>query len=215
MTSNEPPFVIAIDGTVASGKGTLARRLAAHYGFAHLDTGSLYRRVGLAALEAGIDPDDSAAATELARTLGLEPMADDRLRTSAVGAAASKVAVHPGVRAALLDYQRGFARQPGGAVLDGRDIGTVVCPGADAKFWVDARVEERARRRTVELRERGEPVTLEEMIAQLRERDARDQSRENAPARRASDAHLLDTSDLSIDEAVEIARRHIDRVRAG
>ena len=207
-------MIIAIDGTLASGKGTLARRLAGWYGLPHMDTGRLYRATGVAAQKAGIAFDNPDALGKIAASLDLTDFDEAELRTAEAGQAASQVAAVPEVRAALLDLQRAFANQPGGAVLDGRDIGTAICPHADVKLWVDASVEERARRRQVELAEAGQSLTLEEMIAQLKARDARDAGRADAPMLRADDAHLIDTTDLTIDAAVEKARAVIDAVRA-
>ena len=207
-------MIIAIDGTLASGKGTLARRLAGWYGLPHMDTGRLYRTTGVAAQKAGVAFDNPDALGKIAASLDLTDFDEAELRTAEAGQAASQVAALPEVRAALLDLQRAFANQPGGAVLDGRDIGTAICPHADVKLWVDASVEERARRRQVELAEAGQSLTLEEMIAQLKARDARDAGRADAPMLRADDAHLIDTTDLTIDAAVEKARAVIDAVRA-
>lgn len=211
--TTKPNLIIAIDGTLASGKGTLGKGLAADYGLAHLDTGLLYRATAKKCLDAGIDPDNGEAAAELAAGLDVAAMVPDELRTAEVGQAASKVAVHPAVRKALFQLQRDFAFQPGGAVLDGRDIGTVVCPDAHVKFWIDADVEVRAARRVAELNAKGDPITQVEMVAQLRERDERDQNRAVAPMKPAEDAHLLDTTDLSIDAAREKARQIVDQVR--
>lgn len=207
-------MIIAIDGTLASGKGTIARRIAGWYGLAHMDTGRLYRATGVAAMKAGVGFDDADGLARLAASLDLADFVETELRTAEAGQAASKVAAVPDVRAALLDLQRAFARQPGGAVLDGRDIGTVICPDADVKLWIDAAVEERARRRQAELAAAGQSLTLAEMIAELKARDARDASRADAPMQRAPDAHLIDTTDLTIDAAVEQARAVIDVVRA-
>lgn len=207
-------MIIAIDGTLASGKGTIARALAARYGLPHMDTGRLYRATGVAALKAGADFEDNAALAEIARALDLTDFEEAELRTSDAGQAASKVAAVPEVRAALLELQRAFAGQPGGAILDGRDIGTVICPEADVKLWVDAGVEARAMRRHAELVAKGETITLDEMIDQLKARDARDRNRKDAPMQAATDAHLIDTSDLTIDAAVEYARTAVDAVLA-
>jgi cytidylate kinase len=203
-------MIIAIDGTTASGKGTLARRLADLYGLARLDTGALYRAVALAMLDAGADPGDAAAAQAAASRLNLAAIDEDRIRSGAVGAAASVVAALPPVRAALLEAQRRFAQDPRGAVLDGRDIGTVICPDADVKLFVTASLEERARRRHRELLARGESVILDALAAQIAARDARDAGRPDAPLRQADDAHLLDTTSLSIEEAVAAARTIIE-----
>lgn len=201
--------VIAVDGPVAAGKGTLARRLADKYGYAYLDTGSLYRAVGARVLRQGGDPADAGIATKAAESLDESDLAAKDLRTEAVGLAASKVAVVPGVRAALLDYQQRFAHQPPGgkpgAVLDGRDIGTVVCPDAAVKLFVTARDEVRAGRRHKELMDKGESVTFERVLADLRKRDEQDRARSTAPLKPADDAHLLDTSDLAIEAAVTAA----------
>lgn len=207
--------VIAVDGPSASGKGTVAKQLARHYGLPHLDTGLLYRAVGVGALRAGADPGDAAAAEAVARALDPASFDEHELRSAGAGAAAAQVAAMPGVRRALLDLQRNFAAQAGGAVLDGRDIGTVICPDADAKLWVTASPEERARRRWRELDARGEPIAYEQVLAQLAERDARDASRADAPAKPADDAHLLDTTHLSIDAAFAEARRIVDAALQG
>lgn len=206
-------LVIAVDGTLASGKGTLSKGLATELGLPHLDTGLLYRATAKACLDAGIDPDNEHAAAEQARSVSFDAMNPDLLRTSDVGQAASKVAVHPAVREALLKRQRDFATQPGGAILDGRDIGTVVCPDAHVKFWVDADIHVRAARRVAELNAQGDPITQAEMVAQLKERDERDKNRAIAPMKPAEDAHLLDTTHLSIDAAREQARQIVDQVR--
>lgn len=208
-------LVIAVDGTLASGKGTLSKGLAQELGLPHLDTGLLYRATAKACLDAGVDPDDESKAADLASALKIDAMNPDELRTAEVGQAASKVAVHPAVRSALYDLQRSFANQPGGAILDGRDIGTVVCPEAHVKFWVDADVEVRAARRVAELNAKGDTITLDEMIAQLKERDERDRNRDIAPMKPAEDAHLIDTTHLSIDAARAKARQIVDHVRAG
>ncbi|MEO1553153.1 MAG: (d)CMP kinase [Pseudomonadota bacterium] len=207
-------MIIAIDGTLASGKGTIARRLAGWYGLAHMDTGRLYRATGVAALNKAVDFTDPQALADVARCLDLNDYSEDQLRTAKAGQAASKVAAVPDVRAALLDLQRAFAQQPKGAVLDGRDIGTVVCPDADVKLWVDAQVEVRAARRWKELTEKGETLSLEDMIAQLKERDARDRDRKDAPMVAAADSVLIDTSDLTIDAAVDKARAAVEAVIA-
>ena len=207
-------MIIAIDGTLASGKGTLSKGLAQELGLPYLDTGLLYRATAKACLDAGIDPDNAEAAAEKAKTLEIAKLNPDELRTAEVGQTASKVAVHPAVRDALVKLQRDFAFQDGGAILDGRDIGTVVCPEADVKIWIDADVRIRATRRVAELNAKGDPITVDEMVAQLEERDARDRTREIAPMRPADDAHLLDTTHLSIDAAKEKARQIVDHVRA-
>ncbi|ARC89528.1 (d)CMP kinase [Rhodovulum sp. MB263] len=191
-------FTVAIDGPAAAGKGTISRAVAAHFGFAHLDTGLLYRAVGARMLD-GLDP------VEAARTLRREVLERGDLRAPEVAQAASKVAAIPEVRAALVDFQRAFAARAGGAVLDGRDIGTVICPDAPAKLFVTASDEVRAERRFLELRQKGVETSLEEVLAEMRERDARDSARATAPLRPAEDAVILDTSRLGIDEAVGAA----------
>lgn len=201
--------VIAIDGPAAAGKGTLARRLARHLGFAFLDTGALYRAVGLTLLRAGAALDDAARAEKAAASLDLGLLDDPEIRSEAAGAAASRVAAMPGVRAALLDLQRQFAKNPPGgapgAVLDGRDIGTVVCPDADLKLFVTASDETRARRRWLELRDKGREQDFETVLADLRARDGRDQSRATAPLQQAGDAHLLDTTNSDIETVFKSA----------
>lgn len=205
MATRSLNLVIAVDGPAASGKGTIAKALARHYGLPHMDTGALYRAVGLALLCRGGDPADAAAAEASARALDLSVLEDRALREAATSEAASAVAVHPGVRQALFELQRGFAGQPGGAVLDGRDIGTIIAPDAVAKLFVTATEEVRSRRRQTELASRGEFRTFEEVLADIRRRDARDSGRDAAPLARAADAALLDTSDLAIDAAVQRA----------
>ena len=208
------PFVIALDGPAASGKGTLARRMSGHYGLAHLDTGMLYRGVAWIILEQGGDPADDGFAEAVARDFDLDAIADADIRTRRVGAAASVVAAKPAVRAALLEFQRRFAERPpnnaAGAVLDGRDIGTVVCPQADVKFFVSASPEVRAHRRWLELREARPDLEEAAVYKDLLERDARDAERADAPMTAADDAELLDTTHLSIDAAFAAARRVID-----
>jgi cytidylate kinase len=193
-------MIVAIDGPSAAGKGTLSRRLAATLGYHHLDTGLLYRAVGARLLAEGVDPADAEAAAAAARGLGPADIAREGLREENVGRAASVVAANPAVRAALVEFQRRFAAQPPGAVLDGRDIGTVICPGAEVKLYVIASAEVRARRRHDELRGRGEPATYAAVFRDLQERDARDQARGTAPAKPAEDAIVLDTTDLTADE---------------
>ncbi len=194
-------MIIAIDGPAASGKGTLARRLAEHFGLAYLDTGSLYRAVALQVLVNGSKPQDLDSALQAARELNASLLEDPRLRSGEIGEAASVVAAVPEVRAEMLEFQRQYAAAPGGAILDGRDIGTVVCPNADVKIFVIANSEVRAQRRFAELQARGEPVSLEGVQADLRARDARDQERAVAPLHPAADALLLDTSELDIETA--------------
>jgi cytidylate kinase len=188
-------FAIAIDGPAAAGKGTVSKAVAAHFGFAHLDTGLLYRAVGAKTL-AGIDP------VEAAKTLVAEDLSVEGLRTPEVAQAASKVAVIGEVRAALVDFQRAFARRAGGAVLDGRDIGTVICPNAEAKLFVTASAEVRAERRYLELVANGHETSREDVLSDVKERDARDMERAEAPLKPAEDAVVIDTSDMSIEEAV-------------
>ena len=198
-------MIIAIDGTTASGKGTIAKRLSAHYGLPHMDTGRLYRATGIAALRAGVHLEDAAGVAAVARSLDLADFEEADLRTAEAGKAASIVAAIPDVRLALFELQRAFATQSLGALLDGRDIGTVIAPEADAKLWVDARVEVRGERRWKELRDQGHNISLGEVIEQLRVRDSRDQSRADAPAEMAADAVLIDTTKLTIEAAVEKA----------
>ena len=198
-------MIIAIDGPAASGKGTLAKRVADHFGLACLDTGLLYRAVARDVLARGGSLEDEAEAAAVARTIDPATLNDPNLRLPGVGEAASVVARIPAVRAALLDFQRDFARQEPGAVLDGRDIGTVVCPDADIKIFVTADAQVRARRRYEELRQRGEPVTFEAVLDVIRRRDERDSSRADAPMRPADDAILLDTSNLDIEAAFDAA----------
>ena len=202
-------MIIAIDGPAAAGKGTLARRIADRLNLAYLDTGLLYRATGKRVLEAGADPEDAEAAEAQARALEPKDLERPDLRTEAVGQAASKVSAVPGVRAALLDFQRTFAATPPegfkGAVLDGRDIGTVVCPDADVKLFVTASDEVRAARRHKELQEKDPDVIYARVLEEMRERDARDRSRAVAPLEPAEDAILLDTSDQNADEVFEKA----------
>ena len=204
-------MIIAVDGPLASGKGTIARALAARFQLPYLDTGSLYRATGVAVIDAGLDPGDEGTVADLARTLDINAIDEVRIRTAEAGAMASRVAALPAVRAALFELQRAFATLPGGAILDGRDIGTVICPDADVKLFVTADAETRARRRWHELTARGEAITFEEMLAQTRERDARDAERNDAPMKPAADATLLDTSSLSIDAAVAEAVRIVEK----
>jgi CMP/dCMP kinase len=206
-------FTVAIDGPAASGKGTIGRALAERFGFAHLDTGTLYRAVGLQALSDGRGVIDPHWAAELARRLEPADLEREDLRSARAGQAASKVAALPEVRAALLAFQRSFARREGGAVLDGRDIGTVICPEAEAKLYVTAADTVRAARRAREL---GPETPVEAVLADLRARDARDAERAEAPMRAAEDALLLDTTDLSIDAAVAEAVAYVEsRVAKG
>jgi len=202
-------MIIAIDGPAAAGKGTLARRLADHFDLALLDTGLLYRAVGMNLVRAGADPDDAAKAAEAARNLKPEDLEAGDLRDDAAADAASRVSAVPDVRAALLDFQRSFAAEPPGgtrgAVLDGRDIGTVVCPDAESKLFVTASPEVRAERRYLELRERGLDAIHGRVLADMKERDARDSERTVSPLEPAKDAFLLDTSDLDADQVFAAA----------
>lgn len=202
--------VIAVDGDTAAGKGTLARRLARDLDFDYLDTGGLYRAAALRLLARGGDPGDEAAAAAAANEITAAELDSPDLRREDVGETASRIAALPAVRAALLAYQRKFAENPpsgaAGAVLDGRDIGTVVCPGAAVKIYVTASPETRARRRALELSERGEGGDFETVLADLRRRDARDAERAEAPMRAAADAHLLDTTNLDIEAAFRAAK---------
>jgi cytidylate kinase len=207
-------MIIAIDGPAASGKGTLGKRLAAHYGLRHLDTGLLYRAVAKAVLDAGVRPDDAAQATAAARALDPAAFDEAALKSQAVGEAASVVSAIAAVRAALFDFQRAFAAAPPGAVLDGRDIGTVICPDADVKIFVTATPQERARRRTLEFRAAGNMVDEADILADILRRDARDTGRAVAPLKQADDAHLLDTTRLGVEPAVAAAIAIVERTRA-
>ncbi len=195
-------FAVAIDGPAAAGKGTISRAVAAHFGFAHLDTGLLYRAVGARVLE-------GAEAVEAAEALRAEDLQAGNLRTAEVAQAASKVAVIPEVRAALVDFQRAFARRDCGAVLDGRDIGSVICPDAEVKIFVTASPEVRAKRRFLELQAAGSTMSLDEVLADVVARDARDRDRATAPMKPAEGALILDTSEMTIDEAVAAATKAI------
>ena len=208
-------MIIAIDGPAASGKGTLARRLAAHYGYRHLDTGAIYRAVALALISRGADLGDEAAAVSAARALDPQTFDDPALKSHQVGTAASVVSAYPEVRAVLLNFQRQFAARPPGAVLDGRDIGTVICPNADVKIFVVAEPEVRARRRTLEAQARGEAADEAAILADILARDARDRNRAVAPLKPAEDAYLLDNSHLDIEGGVRAAIDIIEAVRAG
>jgi len=207
-------FVIAVDGPAASGKGTIAARLGAAFGLPVLDTGLLYRAVGAILLRRGGDPDDAAEAEAAARDLDFEALDDPVLRTRAMGEAASQVAVHPGVREILRAFQRAFAARAPGAVLDGRDIGTVISPGAAAKIYVTASPEARADRRWRQLSGQGEDISYADVLGDILRRDARDGDRETSPMRPAADAVLLDTTDLDIDHAFDAARRIVETARA-
>ncbi|MDR6530886.1 cytidylate kinase [Caulobacter rhizosphaerae] len=207
-------FVIAVDGPAASGKGTVASRLAEFYGYPMLDTGLLYRAVGVRLLDSSGDLDDAVAAEAAARGLALAELEKAEVRTRAAGEAASRVAVHAGVRAALFDLQRDFALREPGSVIDGRDIGTVIAPDAQAKLFVTASPEVRADRRWKQLLGQGESVTFDEILADIRKRDERDSGRASAPLTQAADAVLLDTSEMTISQAFDAARRIVETARA-
>ncbi|UTW55339.1 (d)CMP kinase [Kordiimonas sp. SCSIO 12610] len=196
-------MIIAIDGPAAAGKGTLARRLAEKFNFAYLDTGALYRAVALTLIKGGVDPSNEPAAEKASKALDHALLSDPELRLEDTGKAASVVASMLGVRSNLMDFQKNFGVNPpsnkSGAVLDGRDIGTVICPAADVKFFVTASAEERAKRRVAEMRSRGVNANFEEILADVKARDERDMGRKDAPLEKAADAHLLDTTDLAID----------------
>ena len=206
-------MIIAIDGPAASGKGTIARQLAHVYGLHHLDTGLLYRAVAKAVLDAGHSPGDAVRAIDAAVALDPKKFEDVALKSQAITEAASVVAAIPQVREALISYQRAFATRPPGAVLDGRDIGTVIAPGADVKLFVIATPEVRAKRRALELRARGEEADEQEVLADLLRRDERDSRRTAAPLVQASDAHLLDTTHLSVDNAFRAAVKIVEDIR--
>jgi cytidylate kinase len=206
-------MIIAIDGPAASGKGTLGKRLAAHYGLRHLDTGLLYRAVAKALLDAGHEPGDEARAAAAAKAIDPTSFDELALKAYAVGEAASVVSAIPDVRAALFNFQQEFAATPPGAVLDGRDIGTVICPSADVKIFVTAAPEVRARRRVLELQSRGESADEGDVLADIRRRDERDRSRTAAPLMRAVDAHLLDTTNMNADGALAAAVQLIESRR--
>ncbi len=208
-------MIIAIDGPAASGKGTLGRKLAAHYGLRHLDTGLLYRAVALAVLDAGCAPSDVSVAVAAARALDPGHFDEAALKSPAVGEAASVVSAIPAVRDALLTFQRDFAARPPGAVLDGRDIGTVICPAADVKIFVTATPEVRAGRRAREYAVAGQPADEAAVLADIRQRDERDMNRAAAPLKQAPDAHLLDTTTLDIDAAIRAAIDIVEGSRAG
>lgn len=207
-------MIIAVDGPAASGKGTIAKALAAHYGLPHMDTGLLYRAVALNLLETGGDPDSEFSAVRACDIAQID-FADPQLKSEAVGGIASRISTYKMVREALHERQRAFAEQDGGAVLDGRDIGTVIAPEAEAKLFVTAAPEVRARRRFQELKTAGLNVHYEDVLADIRARDERDSSRAAAPLVQAEDAVLIDTSEMSPDEAVAAALEAIARVTAG
>ena len=205
-------MIVAVDGPTASGKGTLARAIAAHFGLPYLDTGLLYRAVGRQVQLAGTDPDaeaDALAAADFPDSL----LSDPELRSEAIGGYASRVSIHPQVRAALLERQRAFAQQAGGAVLDGRDIGTVICPDADVKLFVTASLDARADRRFAEMHSQGREITREEIRAQIERRDERDMNRKDAPLKPAPDALVLDTTALDRDAAIGAAIEAVEQAR--
>jgi CMP/dCMP kinase len=208
-------LIIAIDGPAASGKGTLARRIATHYGLPHLDTGLLYRAVAKALLDAGHAADDVVHAAAAAAAIDPAKFDESALKAQAVTEASSVVAAIPQVRQALLDYQRAFAARTPGAVLDGRDVGTVIAPAADVKLFVTATPAVRAARRVAELKARGVPADEPDILADLLRRDERDSRRQTAPLKPAADAHLLDTTHLDIDAAFQAAVAIIEAVRTG
>ena len=205
-------MIIAVDGPTASGKGTIAKALAAHFNLPHLDTGLLYRAVGRQVELAGGDPDDTAVALA-ACDFSDDLLTDPALRSEIVGGLASRVSIHPAVRKALFDRQRAFATQPGGAVLDGRDIGTVIAPEAEVKLYVTASVAARAQRRFTEMRKRGEAVTLKAIEDDLRRRDARDSGRADAPLRQADDSIAIDNSAMTKAEAIAAAVAAVEAAR--
>jgi cytidylate kinase len=206
-------MIIAIDGPAASGKGTLGRRLAAHFGYRHLDTGLLYRAVAKGVLDAGADADQREAAIRAAQRFDPVSLDDPALKSDAIGNMASVVSAIPEVRAALIEFQRNFAATPPGAVLDGRDIGTVIAPHAEVKIFLTASPEERARRRQGELRRRGEAADYAAILADIRRRDERDANRAIAPFRPAADAHLLDTTHFDADASFAAALKLIEEIR--
>jgi cytidylate kinase len=208
-------MIIAIDGPAASGKGTLGKRLAKHYGYRHLDTGVLYRAVGFALIERGIDLNNEIEAVHAAESLDPEHFGNPALKTQQAGDAASIVSAFPRVREVLLNFQRHFAEEPPGAVLDGRDIGTVICPNADVKIFVVADPAVRARRRTLEAKARGEAADEALVLADILKRDERDKNRPVAPLKPAEDAYLLDNSNLDIEGGVRAAIDIVEAVRAG
>jgi CMP/dCMP kinase len=206
-------MIVAVDGPAASGKGTIARALAAHYALPHMDTGLLYRATALNLLNMGGDPESEFAAARAAADLSQTGFDDPELKSETVGGIASRISAYPLVREALLERQRRFAATQGGAVLDGRDIGTVIAPGADAKLFVTARPEVRARRRFAELQSSGLDVHFDDVLADIRARDARDCGREAAPLAMADDAILLDTSEMGVEQAIAAAVAAVERRR--
>ena len=207
-------FIIAIDGPAASGKGTIASGLGRQYGFAVLDTGLLYRAVGVTVQREGGDPADATVAEAVARRLDPSQLEDPAFRTREAGEAASVAAAHPGVRIALREFQQSFAAREPGAVIDGRDIGTVIAPDAPAKLFVTASPEVRAERRFRQLQGQGEAVVYEDILADIRRRDERDSARAASPLIQAADAALLDTTQMSISQAADAARRIVEEARA-
>ena len=207
-------MIIAIDGPAASGKGTLGKRLAHHYGYRHLDTGVIYRAVAYAMMAQGADLNDEALAVAVALELDPEKFGNPMLKTQKVGDGASVVSAFPRVREALVNFQRQFAADPPGAVLDGRDIGTVICPDADVKIFVTATPQARAQRRTLEFRRAGLAVEEAEILADILRRDARDTGRASSPLKQADDAHLLDTTNMDIEAAFAAALAIVENVRA-
>ena len=210
MTSDQAPLVIAVDGPAAAGKGTLSRRLAEYYGLNHLDTGLTYRATAKALMDRGLPLDDETVAARTACNLDLSGLDRSVLSAHEIGEAASKVAVMPQVRKALVEAQRAFAKTPSGAVLDGRDIGTVVCPEATIKFYVTASPAVRAKRRFDEITGNGGSADLAAIQADIEKRDARDTDRADSPLRPAADAHLLDTTEMGIEAAFAAARHLVD-----
>jgi cytidylate kinase len=211
MPATSHPILIAVDGPAASGKGTIARALAKHFGLPHMDTGMLYRAVALTMFRFGGDPASEFEALRACEGVAQIDPTDPELRSEVVGSIASRISTYAGVRSALLERQRNFASQISGAVLDGRDIGTVIAPDASAKLFVTASPEVRARRRVAELLARGMPAHLEDVLIDIRARDARDSGRDAAPLVQAEDAELLDTSEMEIDEAIAAAIGLVER----
>ena len=211
MPNSSGPIVIAVDGPAASGKGTIARAVARHFGLPHMDTGLLYRAVALSMFRFGGDPGSEFEAVRACEGVAQIDPTDAELRSEAVSAIASRISAYPGVRAALLERQRHFAGQASGAVLDGRDIGTVIAPNATAKLFVTASAEVRAQRRVRELLERGMPAHYDDVLIDIRARDERDGGRAAAPLKQAEDAELLDTSDMTVDEAIAAAIQLVER----
>ena len=210
MPSSQRPILIAVDGPAASGKGTIARALANHFRLPHMDTGMLYRAVALSMFRFGGDPGNEFEAVRACEGVAQIDPSDEELRSEVVGSIASRISAYAGVRAALLDRQRHFAAQPSGAVLDGRDIGTVIAPDATVKLFVTAAPEVRAQRRVRDLLGRGMPAHYEDVLVDIRARDARDSGREAAPLAQAEDAELLDTSELDVDQAIAAAIKRVE-----